>query len=513
MSAPAGKSVLARNTFYASLGYAVNFIVPLLVVPYTLHRVGREAFGVFAVLTTLGYWLGRLDFGIWAALPREVAARRAREDREGLTSLATTWFFVDLIFAAVIMGALRAAGREFLAWLLPSSDVNDVYPVLLAVGVQSVLGPCLRHLSGSLEGMQRVDLVQKVTLVVAPLQVAGLIFFLERGWGLLGMAVNGAIFSGLQIVAIAALLRRAGYPLTLEPGTYRASDLSSLVRFGWKLELHQLVLQGFRSDRLFMAIKGMPAILIGSYQIGSSMADRLTAGVQTLSSSVLPAVSDLVTRGERGRVVTLMMRATKYHGLAAFGLFGFLALFGPEVLLLWTGQPMPESAVVVRLMAAGFALSAITSPLQAAAAALGRPGLLLRSSSAGLAGAVLLYTTVGHRYDYRGLAGSVSVGTALAQVVFMIGFHGILEFRWGEWMGNAFLKPLAASAPLLAVYGAWQWAAPRLLPVHGRAQALAVAVPAFLLSAALAWVVSRVLRIVDEVDVDVLKSIGRRTAA
>ena len=513
MSAPAGKSVLARNTFYAFLGYGITFLVPLFFVPYILHRVGRDAFGVLAVLATVGFWLGRFDFGIWAALPREVASRRAREDRKGLEALASTWFFVDLLFASAILSAIWLAGRSVIPWLLPASPVKEVYPTLVAIGLQAVLGPLLRHLSGSLEGMQRLDLVQKLTLVVAPLQVAGLVFFLERGWGIFGVALNGAIFSGLQIVAVIVLLRRSGYPLTLDPSSYRASDLSRLIGFGWKLEAHQLVLQGYRSDRLLMSITGLPTVLIGSYQIGASAVDKLAAGVQTLSSSVLSAVSDFAARGERARIVALLMRATKYHGLAAFGLLGFAALFGPEVLLLWTGQSMPEAVTVVRLMAAGCLFSAIVSCSLAVAAALGRPGWVLISASAGLLAAVLLYTTVGHRYDYRGLAGSISAGMVLAQVVFMIGFHGMLEFRWGEWMGNAFLKPLAAGAPLLTVYGAWRWAAPHLPPVHGRAQAFGVTASAFLLSAALAWIVSRTLRIVDDVDVDVLKSLGRRAAA
>ncbi len=513
MSAPAGRSVLARNTTYAFLGYAVAFVLPVLVTPYLLDRLGRDAFGVLAALGTVGLWLGRTDFGIWAALPREVADRRAREDRAGLESLATTWFVIDLLFAAILMGAVLAAGRAILSCLLPGSSVKDLYPALVAIALQSVLSPFLRHLMGSLEGMQRLDLVNKVTLVVTPLQIVGLAVFLERGWGMFGVALNGVIFSVLQIAIFAILLVRTGYPLTFEPGAYSAATLKRLVGFGWKLEANQILLQGFRSDRLILSVTGLPVALVGLYQIGANVADRLGSAVQTLSSAVLPAASDLAARGERERIVTLLMRGTKYPALAVTGLLGFGFLFGPELITAWMGRSMPEAVAVLRWMSAGVAAMAVASCSQAVAAALGRPGLIPRGTMAGLAGAVVLYMTLGRRYDYRGLAGSISAGMVLAQAVFMIGFHGMLEFRWREWVGNAFLKPLAVGVPLLAVYGAWHLAAPHLPPVSGRIPAIALLAPAFALSAGLAWLLARALKVVDDLDLDVLKSLVRPPSA
>jgi len=514
MSAPAGKAVLARNTASSFLGYFVAFAVPILLTPYIFHKVGRDGFGILAALGTLGLWLSRFDLGIWAALPREVADRRARDDRAGLESLATTWLTVDILFGAVLMGGVVAVGRAWLPWLLPAEKASEIHPVLIAIGLQAVLAPLLRHLIGSLEGMQRLDWVSKTNAVVSPLSAIGVVLFLERGWGLLGVAVNGVIFSVLQIVAFAVMLRRAGYPLTFEPSAYRAADLKRLIGFGWKLEANQLLLQAFRSDRLLLAITGLPAALIGFYQIGAGAADRLVSLVQTLSSAVLPAASDLAARSDRDRIVLLLMRGTKYGALAATGLVGFAALFAPEVLVLWLGQPMAEASAVLRLLAAGLTLSAIVTCAKGVAVALGGPGRVLGGTLSGLAGAAILYIAVGRRYDYGGLAGSISAGMALAQAVFMIGFHGLLEFRWREWVGNAFLKPLAAIVPLLAVHGVWRWASPHLLPeVTGRLQALAVLAPAFALSVGLAWALARTFKVIDDYDVDVLKSLGRRSAA
>lgn len=81
----------------------------------------------------------------------------------------------------------------------------------------------------------------------------------------------------------------------------------------------------------------------------------------------------------------------------------------------------------------------------------------------------------------------------------MIGFPGMLEFRWREWVGNAFLKPRAVIVPLLAAHGDWRRASPHPLPV------LAAPAPARRNA--------RTFRVIDDGDVDVLKSLGRRASA
>jgi len=126
---------------------------------------------------------------------------------------------------------------------------------------------------------------------------------------------------------------------------------------------------------------------------------------------------------------------------------------------------------------------------------------------------VILYMTVGRRYDYVGLAASVSAGLALIQIAFMIGLRGFLEFRWREYVGNALLKPAVLAVPLAGVYAGWWALAPHLPAIDNRPRAFILLSVAFLLSAGLGWGMARAFRVVDDYDLDVLKSPGRSVAA
>jgi O-antigen/teichoic acid export membrane protein len=240
---------------------------------------------------------------------------------------------------------------------------------------------------------------------------------------------------------------------------------------------------------------------------------RLAGSVTVLSSGILSAASDLAARGDLDRVRVLFFRGTKYHALAGVGLLGFAALFGQELMMFWMGQSLPASVTVLRIMALGGIATAIGSCGQSVAAALGRAGWTAFCSGLGLAATVFLYMTVGRRYDYVGLAGCVSVGLALIQITFMIGLRGFLEFRWREYVGNALLKPAVLAVPLAGVYAGWWALARHLPPVNSRPRAFLVLSVAFLLCAGLGWVMARAFRVVDDYDLDVLKSPGRPVSA
>src|SRR5207245_3473734 len=117
------------------------------------------------------------------------------------------------------------------------------------------------------------------------------------------------------------------------------------------------------------------------------------------------------------------------------------------LMVFWMGEPLPESVKVLRIMALGGIATAIGSCGQSVAVALGRPGWTAVSSALGLAATVFLYMTVGRRYDYVGLAASVSLGLALIQIALMMGLRGFLAFPRGAHVGDALIKRAGLARP------------------------------------------------------------------
>jgi O-antigen/teichoic acid export membrane protein len=510
---PAAKSRLARNTLWSVAGFALQLLVPIALIPYIVSRVSLPRYGLWVTVFTVANWFAFYDLGLWGSIARDVADRNARQDRDGLRKLWATWFYYDLSAGALLMLGAIAAAPEIVRRFVRDADPSTIVPLFVGLAFQSVLSAILRHLLNTLQGLQRLDLTNLMVLLVTPLWVVGQVAFLEMGWDLRGLMINGVLFSVLQIGVLLVMIAREGYPMAFSPARFSGSEFRRMLGFGWKLQAGIALGQGFRNDRVVLKQMHRPDALIAAYQLGAGIMDRLAGAVTVLSSGVLPAVSDLASRGDLDRVRVVFHRGTKYHALAAFGLLGFAALFGNELMMFWMKRPLPESVLVLRIMALGGIATAIGSCGQSVAVALGRPGWPSICSALGLAASVFLYMIGGRRYDYVGLAASVSLGLALIQIAFMIGLRGFLEFRWGEYVGNALLKPAVLAGPLAGVYAGWSALAPHLPAVDSRFRALLVLGPAFLLSAALGWGMARAFGVVDEYDLDVLKSVGRRASA
>jgi len=513
VSAAASKSVLARNTLWSVGGFGVQFVIPIVLVPYTISRVSMDQYGIWVILFTLANWFSFFDLGLWGPVVREVTERRAKGDLEGLRTLWATWLTFDLVVGALLVGVAAAIAPALIRQNAPRADLAMAVPIFVGLAAQSVLTVVMRHLINTLQGLQRHDLTNLMAIAVTPLWVGGQVAFLELGWGLRGLMLNGLLFAVLQIVILLGMIARQGYPMTFSPARFSGAEFRRLLSHGWKFQANLMFFQGFRNDRVVISRWAPSDAMIAVYQLGAQLMDRLAGAITVLSSGILSAASDLAARGDLDRVRVLFLRGTKYHALAGVGLLGFAALFGRELMMFWMKRPLPEAVLVLRIMAIGGIATAIGSCGQSVAAALGRAGWTAACSGMGVGATVILYMTVGRRYDYVGLAASVSAGLALIQIAFMIGLRGFLEFRWREYVGNALLKPAVLAVPLAGVYAGWWALAPHLPAIDSRPRAFLLLSVAFLLSAGLGWGMARAFRIVDDYDLDVLKSPGKSVAA
>ncbi len=497
MSAGPTPATLTRGVLLGFAAQAMGVVVPLVLIPWSVARLTRSGYDLWVQLSILSLWMSHVDLGLWAGVARETADRRARGDGEGLRRLFATWLRWDLVASCLLIGGVAACAPFF-----PVSTA-----AVVALGVQSATLPVMRHFMYAISGFQRIDRVYRIVVVVGPIALGGSITVLEAGWGITGLAFVGAASGIVQILLFGRVLRSLDAPLALGP--FRWGELRRLISFGWKLELWDLIWQAYRSDRLVLGRIGSTPGAVTSYQVGAAVSDRLAGSVTLLSSGILPAGADLAARGDVERLRTLFLRGTKYHAMAATLLLGFAAVFAEEILLLWMGEPYPLSVSVLRIMAVGGWIFAVSSCGQSLVIGTGHPGRPLAAVAAGLLVAVLLYSAWGRRYHGTGLAGCVSAGTSVGQVLLMIFLRGSVEFRWRELVGNAILKPLSAGVPLLGL-----WASHRYLPVpSGRLDALLLLAPAFLVAVVLSALLARWTRAIDDYDLDVLRSALRRNPA
>ena len=423
----------------------VTWAVQALLVPLLLHRLGRDAFGLYATLTSLAGYFALLTFGSALTVPRYVAQHAARNDRAGLSAFVSTYFMLHLVIGvagvlvAVVAGPLLAATLDVPAGLEPLL-MKSWWMVVGAWALGLIGGLCQSFLNG----LGDVGLANLVNSIRTTMTLIAAWTALQSGGGL-PRVLGALLLSSLLGSFVAfAILRHRRPDIDIEPG--RASR--GILRETLKPAAYYFLMQVAA-----LAVTGTDNVIIGSrlgvgevagyavaFQLWTMTLALLWAGVDALQ----PFVTRWDVEQDHDRLRTAYLKATAFS-VAGAGLFAIaIVLRGREIIALWVGDGVTVDQRVLYVFA-GMLLTA--TPIHTAALVLAGMG---RHRPVALGGAVEAVLNVIISLALVGRLGvlGVALGTLISGVV-----------------TNAWVAPVAANRAMsIPVSLYFRWIGPALVP-------------------------------------------------
>jgi len=174
-----------------SFGYStqiLTMVISLWLVPFLLLRIGQHDYGLWLVGTQIMFYLGLLDLGIVAVLPREVAFATGRAgsiqnalDLPNLIGETVRVVFGQLPF--VILGA-------FIAWLMIPTDWKALSNPIGLLLIAFVITFPLRIFAAIIHGLQDYTFQGGVALFSYVASTAFTILLIVAGAGLYALAIG-----------------------------------------------------------------------------------------------------------------------------------------------------------------------------------------------------------------------------------------------------------------------------------------------------------------------------------
>lgn len=321
-------------------------VAGLISVPLLVAGLGREAFGLWALVMTLSAtngWLSLLDLGVVVGVTREVAARAAIEDSRGVREVVSASLRVVLVLGVLGGGVLSGAAVTFLPGLFdaPGRLASSFRTALLLMAVQVVADLCINTLEGALEGLQRVDLSRSVDgarrlLVLAGTAVGALV------GGDLRWVAAGSLAATVVAMAIAAAALWRRLPRFLVPAT--RGQMSSMLRSGRAVAaLRPLGVIQRTMDRLIVGVFFGPGA-VALVEVATQLQAGADAVMSASSYSVVPSSSWLHARRDAPAVRRLALRGTKYSMLATIPVAIGVAVTAPSFIDLWLDSRFAAAA-------------------------------------------------------------------------------------------------------------------------------------------------------------------------
>jgi O-antigen/teichoic acid export membrane protein len=343
-----------------------NMAVRLLVVPLTVYYIGKEAYGVYALVAGLTLYTPYLHMGMASAVARYSAVHLARREYDELNAVVNTGIAYFRVAALLFIALALLIAFFWIDRFVSDPEFHAVARFCVVIfgvieGGTMLLGP----VSGVLWAIERFDLFSLPVPVFRIVRLAALAAILPNCNSKTGLVVVTVVM--VMTNFLPALVRRIF--VGRHTPNLRFSMRLARLRLVWPLM--SFGIGSVTWNWALLMLNYLPLLIIGrhfttgqiaEYEIPCSALLLVNMLVQEVTSVFLPRSSKLDAMGQRGDLRVLFLRTSKYAAGASWVGCAGMAILAPLLLYLWVGEEFLDVALVLTLLAAGRILFFVQLP-------------------------------------------------------------------------------------------------------------------------------------------------------
>lgn len=332
------KSLTAKNTVANWTALIINTVVGFFLAPFILHKLGDSAYGLYyLILTIVGYY-SLLDLGISSSIIQYVAQFNATDDSENLNGIVNTTLFAYSILGLVVL-AITFIGYAFIDSLFHISPefLKTARLLFLITGSGVAFYFPFSVFYGIINGLQRFYITALVAACLGVLRAAAVVVFLDRGYGLLTLAIISvgaySVCNNLVCVAVTPRLIRLRWGWKyVSRKSFRMIVNYSATSF--VISIANL-LRGRADNVVIGAFRSTDAITY--YSIGQKLVDyanRITGSVAGNFNALASHFNS--TQNEEG-LRRLYIQGNRFCSFALMPVAAGFLILGKQLIAVWMG--------------------------------------------------------------------------------------------------------------------------------------------------------------------------------
>lgn len=410
--------LLARSALWNLVGMGAPMLVALFAIPLLIDGMGKERFGLLAIIWMGVGYFSLFDLGMGRALTKMVSERLGREDMDNLGTLIWTAFVI--LFALALLGSciLVILSEPLVTELLnvPGELCEEGVSAfrVLAVGLPLVI--VTAGLVGLLEAHQCFGKITAIRVPLGVLTFAGPLISMQITPSITWATV--VLLAGRTIALIAYYFAAASVrDELLRPQRPERVQLISLLSFGGWLTVTNIVgpLMTY-FDRFFVgALLSLSAVTY--YVTPYEVLSRLQMLPQAVMGVLFPAMSAAHGADHR-RLTELYAMSSKVVYWTMLPVAASALLLAPEALLLWLGENFRDASTpVVNWLAAGSMINILARPAFTVLQSTGRPDLVAKTHLTELVPYLGLLWWLTNAYGIAGTAAAWTLRVAADTII------------------------------------------------------------------------------------------------
>ncbi len=345
------------NVFSNYMALAVTAVSAIVVTPLLLHHLGRSAFGVWVLASTVVAYLELFELGFGGATTKLVAEDAHVRPDQAVRMINTTFFVL------VPMGVIALGMGIVIAFFFPnivhvSAVLHDqviICVAVLAVGLAvSIPGDTF---GGSLMGHQRFDLLSMSNASMGIAISVASVVIVVLGGGIVPLAVATTIISVSFQGVRWALLRHIIPEARIRPRLVDRLRLRAAANIsGWFLlsAVLQATLQACDVVIVGIVLGVRPAAV---YAVGAKLAKAANQSLDSLAVVFFPYASATVRNSDAGGLKNIVIDAVRVTLLVGILIALLLIVLAGPGIRAWVGPGYDTSAHVLVILAVAVGLA------------------------------------------------------------------------------------------------------------------------------------------------------------
>jgi len=465
---------LLKNTGSNVALLIVKLAVTFVMTPIIVRALGNYDYGIWEMVVAVVGYMGLLDLGFKPTISRYAAKFNAENDARQLqVLLSTAMSFLGLVGGAALI-AFALAAALFPHVLAPDDGSTGRYAVfLLIIGLQ-LFAAFLGNIAESmLEGLQLYYVKNNVTIFNSLTGAVITYAFIHRFDALIFLALLNGIGTTSKFMTFYLLLKRArGDSLRITTRFRSMAFLKETLGFSLKSFVQGLAtsVESNAAPLIIGTVLG-PAVVV-FYALPAALAKQVRSLMWTLTHAFMPLFSDLHARGQRERLSSVYIAASRMVVGVIAPAMVLIVLIGPDFIARWVGPEYGARAVhLLPFVVCTFLLPGLNPFSSRYLTATGQHGYLAKIGPASAIVSIATSIALVHRFDIEGVAAGAMLPVLAS--TFLIARYVCAQL--GVSVTRYFREAVGSILLPLGVMAAVAWQTERMLGASSYATMVAIA--------------------------------------
>ncbi len=330
------KRILISNFLSLSSVQAVNYILPLITIPYLVRVLGPEKFGLIAFAQAfIQYFVLITDYGFNLSATREISINRDNKEK------------ISEIFSSIMLIKISFMILSFLILCLLVYSVDKfrtewlIYFLTFGIILGNVLLPVWLF-----QGMERMK--QLALLNILPRMIFTVFIFIfiriQSDYIYIPLINSlGFIVSGL--ISLWIIIKK--FEVKIKIPTF--VEIKHELKEGWHIFISTVSISLYTTSNTFILGIFTNNTIVGYYSAGEKIVKAVQGLMGPLSQTIYPHISKLASESREAALI-FVRKIVKVVGVPAFFISLALLIFAPQISNIILGIRFKESIPVIQIL-------------------------------------------------------------------------------------------------------------------------------------------------------------------